>query len=151
MAHTGCMTHNRLTREEEDGVTRWLLTQFKERPKDWVFDQYTCSDRKTGLAVWIGNGQWAVSIYRPIRTAYFRRANRRKLWHGMHAMRHAEPGTSRSMTALMDAGVTLPPAPPTWRERVAAMLRRPEKPVALLPKPQQVSMPQVLEREREAA
>lgn len=41
------------------------IQAMQERPLDFVMDEFTLTDRATGIKYWIANGFWFYGMYRP--------------------------------------------------------------------------------------
>lgn len=100
----GCMrSRAHLSPQEEFEIGQRLLTAISERPKDWSFLGYTARDNKSGMEIWLGNGQDFVSIWKPRRIA-LRKGTQKILWNALHDLRHAsEQAVSANLKKLLDA------------------------------------------------
>lgn len=77
------MSDLKLSRSNERRLVDALVHSLKAHPKAWSSNQHTVTNTQTGAEIWTANGRFALSLYNPVKTTWFRFWNRRRLWNAL--------------------------------------------------------------------
>ena len=99
------------SRADENRLVDALLNAMRKRAGDWAFTGYRLKDRQSGVELWVSNGRFALKIYEPVETPYFRLLNRWRLWPVARKLIRAHTSGPET-TAIIDKIIGDLQAPP---------------------------------------